>query len=46
LYALGTAQYGWALVIGTLNVVFNFYPALHQRYKRAGLRRPARASSV
>jgi hypothetical protein len=41
LHALGTAQYAWALVIGTLNVVFNLYPVLHQRYKRARLRRPA-----
>jgi hypothetical protein len=46
LYALGTAQYGFAAVIGVLNVAFNFYPVLHQRYKRARLRRPARGGSV
>lgn len=44
-YAAATAQYGWVAVIGILNVIFNVYPVLHQRYKRARLR-PAVATPL
>jgi hypothetical protein len=37
-FATMTAQYAWALGIGVLNVAFNLYPVMHQRYKRARLR--------
>jgi hypothetical protein len=39
--ALATRQYGWALLVTVFNVAFNLYPVLHQRYKRARLRRGA-----
>jgi hypothetical protein len=39
-FALATRQIGWAIVIGLLNLVFNVYPVLHQRYTRARLRAP------
>ena len=37
-FALITSQYAWALAIAVLNVAFNAYPVMHQRYKRARLR--------
>jgi len=37
--AVVTHQYRWAVVITAFNVAFNFYPVLHQRYKRARIRR-------
>ena len=37
-FAAATAQYGWAIVIGILNVIFNVYPVLHQRFTRARMR--------
>ena len=43
--AAATRQYGWALTVTALNVVFNLYPVLHQRYKRARLRTPVPVGS-
>ena len=37
--AVVTGQYRWAVVVTVFNVAFNLYPVLHQRYKRARLRR-------
>lgn len=36
--ALATGQYAWAVALTVFNVVFNLYPVMHQRYKRARLR--------
>jgi len=41
--AIATGQYGWAVTITVFNAAFNFYPVLHQRYKRARLRPALRA---
>lgn len=38
IFALLTGQYIWALVLTITNIVFNLYPVMHQRYKRARLR--------
>ena len=40
--ALATHQYGWALLVTVFNAAFNLYPVLHQRYKRARVRRSRR----
>ena len=37
-FAAATDQFGWATAIGILNVIFNVYPVLHQRFTRARLR--------
>jgi hypothetical protein len=34
-----SGQWGWAVVLTTGNLLFNAYPVLHQRYKRARARR-------
>ena len=39
-FAWRTGQIGWAVVLTIANVIFNLYPVLHQRHKRA---RAARA---
>jgi len=38
-WALRTQQFGWAVAVTMFNVAFNLYPVLHQRYKRARVRR-------
>lgn len=37
-HAWSTDQTGWAILVAVFNVVFNVYPVLHQRYKRARVR--------
>jgi hypothetical protein len=37
-FALISAQFVWATVLTVTNIVFNLYPVMHQRYKRARLR--------
>lgn len=43
-FAFATGEYGWGTAMTLLNVVFNLLPVLHQRYKRARLRRPFEAA--
>lgn len=38
IHASSTGQTGWAALIAGLNLMFNVYPVLHQRYKRARMR--------
>ena len=45
-FAAATGEIGWAVLLGVFNLVFNLYPVLHQRYKRARLRRPFDPSST
>ena len=40
--AVVTRQHWWAVVVTAFNVAFNLFPVLHQRYKRARLRRSVR----
>ena len=44
--AAATHQYGWAVVVTLFNVLFNLYPVMHQRYKRARLRLPAGVDQI
>jgi hypothetical protein len=38
-FAVASGLMGWAFLLTLMNVVFNLYPVLHQRYKRARARR-------